>query len=792
MRTGHNRYCIKTFGINSTLIICLLSLFSISTHAQKSEIGTWKTYMAYQNATHLAETSSLVFAVYDGSLLSYSPEDEEIMTYSFRDGLNDVGIVQMGYSPEAKALVLVYENANIDLFYGRNNVVNISSIKDKTSLMDKTINSLEIIGKQAYISTGFGIVEVNLGRNEVKNQFRSGESTWSVCQWGDYFYAATNTGIKKGLTSSNLADPENWQSVNLSNYGGNDKRITKMTVFKDQLVFYDSSNTNVYYLTKEGTIKLLLDDSCQQLIVLNEQLIVCASSNIYFFTDFEKQTKIQVAANSISSYNSKNTYWIAQSNNGLTGIKKETNTIEYSVIKSGISVNSPLRNSCFYMTYTADKLLVVGGSNALGASNPGTFMIYENNKWTNFDDQAIARASGLKYYDTPWCRNFVSVAVDPRDPKHYFVASFSGGVYEFQDTTFVKLHTHTNTNNALQVAVPISPENANRGVYVRASGMAFDKNNNLYITNTEAQNGLSILTNDNKWEPFFYSDISGKWLSQILITRNNQKWINKYRASTGIFVLDDKNTINNTSDDQLYHSVTFVDQKDKDINASAYLCMAEDLGGTVWVGTNNGPISFSSANQVNQGVCNRIISTDQFGDGYYPLEGETVTAIAVDGGNRKWMGTQSGGVYIVDNTKGELNVENFKTSNSLLISDNITSIAINNKTGEVFIGTDKGLVSYMSDAIEGMPDYSEVYAYPNPVRPEDNSQVVIKGLISNSNVKIADLAGNIMKQGSSNGGQYTWNCTNQTGAIVKAGIYLVFAALPDGSQGVVAKIMVIK
>ena len=781
---------MKPFGINLTTIICLLLLFSTSTYAQKSKIGTWKAHMSYQNATHVTETSNLVFAVYDGSLLSYSPEDDEVITYSFGEGLNDINIIQMEYSSEIKALVLVYENANIDLFFGRNNVVNISAIKDKT-ISNKIINSLEIVGKYAYISTGFGIVEIDLTRREIKNQFRSGENTVALCQWGNYFYAATSTGVKKGLVSSNLADPENWESFKLPNYGGNEKRITQMVVFKDQLVFYDNSNTNVYYLEKDGTVKLLLDDLCRQLVILNDQLIICGSSNIYFFVDFAKQTKIQVTANSIGSHKSKDTYWIAHANNGLTGIKKGIDTAEYSVIKSELSINSPLRNHCFYMTYTADKLLVVGGSTALGASNLGTFMIYENNKWFNFDDQAIARESGLKYNANPWCRNFVAVAVDPKDPKHYFVASFSGGLYEFQDTTFVKLHSHANTNNALQVATPVSNSN-NRDVYVRVGGLAFDRNNNLYMTNTEARNGIVVMTNDNKWESSHYPEISGGWLSQIMITRNNQKWVNRYRASTGIFVFDDKNTIGNTSDDEYYYSNTFDDQSGRDVEATEYLCFAEDLNGIVWVGTNNGPISFSSITQVDQGVCNRIVSNDQSGDGYYLLEGRRVTAIAVDGGNRKWMGTQGEGVYIVDNSNGNLSVERLYTDNSPLISDHITSIAINDKTGEVFIGTDKGLVSYMSDAIEGQPNYSDVYAYPNPVRPASNNQVAIKGLMSGSNIKITDMAGNIMQQGVSNGGQYVWNCTNQTGSIVKAGIYLVFASLPDGSQGMVTKIMVIK
>jgi hypothetical protein len=440
------------------------------------------------------------------------------------------------------------------------------------------------------------------------------------------------------------------------------------------------------------------------------------------------------------------------------------------------------------MAYTNDKLLVAGG-HIDGRANSGTFMIYENGKWINYDDQAIAKKTGLNWDGIPWCRDFTSVVVDPRDSKHYFVGSFHDGMYEFQDTALVKLHTYTNTDNALQTVLP---KDAHPDLYVRASGLAYDRTNNLYIVNTRVQNGLSVFTNDNKWKTFYYSDLADAWIYQILITRDNLKWVNKYRDKIGIWVLDDNNTIDNTADDVVYYSSSFRDQLDRTVNATTYSCIVEDLNGTIWVGTDVGPVTFNSPSQVGEGICNRIVSTDEGNDGFYLMEGKRVTTIAVDGGNRKWIGTRGEGVFLVDNFDGVWTVENFNTDNSNLISNEVTSIAINNKTGEVFIGTEKGIVSYMSDVIEGASDYSEVYAYPNPVKPASNNQVIITGLVSNSTIKITDIAGNLINQGISRGGQYTWNCTNFTGAIVKAGIYLVFATLPDGSQGVATKIMVMK
>jgi hypothetical protein len=785
--------------IHTNLTVLFFWLLFTSNLQAGNPVGTWKTYMAYQDPVQVTETSGLVFAVYkglypssdenvhnDGSLFSYSQEDKEIVTYSPNDGLNDTEIKSMAYSPEMKVLLLVYDNSNVDLFYGKNNVVNLPDITKKDYL-DKTINSITIIGKYAYLSAAFGVAVIDLERQEMRDPFYPDANTMAICLWGDYFYAATTDGVKRALKSLNLMDPENWEAFPLYNCG-DEKRIEKMLLFKDHLVFFNAGNNNTYYRKKDEPSKLLLNDACRDLTVLNEQLIICGKNSISFYADFDRRTKIDKTALSISSRNSSHIYWIVQPETGLAGIRKEINSNEYSAVPMPeIKINSPLRNYTFFMSHTAGKLLVTGGHTSRNL--PGTFMIYEDGKWTNFDEQLIAQKTGLMYNKTPWCRDFLSVAVDPRDHKHYYVGSFHDGVYEFQDTAFVKLHTYTNTNHALQTVLP---NNSYPELYVRSGGLAFDRYSNLYVLNARVQYGLSVLTKDNLWKPFYYPNIADSWMYKLLIDRNNQKWIARYWDGAGIFVLNDNNTIDNVSDDTYYFATRFVDQQGEDINATTYNCLAEDLNGIIWVGTDNGPISFSSAEQVGRRVCNRIIATDRYNEGYRPLEGESVTAIAVDGGNRKWIGTSTGGVFVLNNTGENVQVDNFNTTNSGIISDAITSIAINNKTGEVFIGTSKGLVSYMSEVIEGSPDYSEVYAFPNPVKPASHSQVIITGLIANSSVKITDIAGNLINQGESLGGQYSWNCTNRSGAIVKAGIYLVFAALPDGSQGVVTKIMVIK
>ncbi len=750
-----------------------LFLFLLNLNAQ---VGTWKPYMAYQDASWVAETPNKVFAVYNGSLLSYTPEDASVKKYSKADGLNDISIKFMEYNTEAKALILVYDNYNIDIL-NQNGFNNIASIKN-SSMQDKTVSNVEMIGPNAYLSTEFGIIVVDLKKCEIKATYRLNKKTRSVCADGQYLYAATSDGIYKGLMTSNLIDEKNWIYEPVS-YSGNEKNISKILFFKEQFVFYEAG-PGVFYRDTQGAAHRIQNGVFKQLVILNNQLVLNGLSYISFYTDFNSEIFTNIDAQCIAANNSKDQYWLAQGTTGLVGISKKTSSPDYTTIVSGIEVNSPKRNLAYYLTYTQNKLLVAGGGQSTSLSRditspPGTLMVYEDGKWFNFDEKAISEKTGLP------CLDFTSVAVDPRDPFHYFVSSWGEGLYEFKNNEFVQLHSFN--NSTLTSALP-NESYANR--FVRVDGLVYDKDNNLYMTNSEVPNMINIYSASNQWGNPHFSNLPGgiRIISQrIIIDRNNQKWVNLPRQDrVGIFVFKDQASA---------YSSSFTDQQGYNLNATGYFCLAEDLIGNIWVGTDNGPIYFNSPKQIEDGRCFRVIAGSN-DNPYRLMEGIKVTAIAIDGGNRKWFGTEGNGIFCVDTNGEEPVTQNFTTENSLLISDNINSIAINNSTGEIFIGTDKGLISYMGDAIAGKPDYSHVYAYPNPVKPASDNRVVITGLMEKSTVKITDLNGNLIIQGTSAGGQFTWNCKKRTGETVTSGIYLVFASTPEGNQGVVTKIMVIK
>jgi ligand-binding sensor domain-containing protein len=352
---------------------------------------------------------------------------------------------------------------------------------------------------------------------------------------------------------------------------------------------------------------------------------------------------------------------------------------------------------------------------------------------------------------------------------------------------------YNHTNSSLST---IFPGNASQYNYVRVGGLDFDAAGNLWMTNSGVSDVIVVRKADGSWTSLSYPVIASPSMAdKILVASNGIKWINLVRADkAGIFALNDKGTIDDISDDTYHYYSSLTDNASgANIDAGEFICLAEDRNGAIWIGTNRGPVYVSTPSRGPEGTmtCSRIIYTNEFGEADYFLKDERINSIAVDGGNRKWIATDNSGLYLVSPDGTEV-VRHFTSANSPLISNSVKSLAVDNGTGEVFIGTDKGLQSYMSDAAAGADSYSNVYAYPNPVRPEYDGSVIITGLMDNSGVKITDARGLLVYEGVSNGGMFTWNCRRHNGQPVAPGIYFVIAATPEGKESTVSKIAVVR
>lgn len=770
----------------SSILVCL---FCISQIIISQSAGTWKPYLAYNNTTAVTETNNHIFAVADGSLFSYSKEDNAITYYSKKNGLNDNQIIQIGFNPDTNTLLIIYSNGNLDL-WGEEGIHNLPYLKNSANITNKAVNDLFFYNEYAYLSTEFGILVVNMKKNEITDTYKLNQSVYSVCVKDAEIYAATSTGILKGSLNDNLLDINNWQIHPITNI--NSKNIRKLVMFNEMLCFY-VKQSGAYYQQHDGTTKsILVNNAIKNMAFQNEKLILYTNSRLYIYSSLTTSHSVETETiNGVSSFKKADTYWIASGTAGLKGIKKKNTSDEYDVILQGTNdeTSSPKRNLNYFMTFDENKLFIAGGGRWTNRyNNPGTLLIYDTNKWFNLDEQKVNKLANIV------CKDYTGIAIDPADPEHYFVSVYGEGILEFNKNEFVKLHNHQNSTLS-----SIFPGASYENEYIRIGGITFDKKGNLWATNCEVNDVVKVLKADGKWTTIHFNKLSNSGASymidKILITSKGRKWINiPYSNYAGIFVFDDKGTIDNITDEntELYRSFQENGKENQELNGS--FCAVEDKTGIIWIGTGRGPVICTNPNSdITNLSFTRIIrpTNDGSGSGYAFLDGQRVNAIAVDGGNRKWMGTESSGIFLVSED-GMETIANFTTDNSPLLSNTIHTLAINQQSGEVFIGTDKGLISYMSDATQGSEDYSDVYAYPNPVRPEMQDHVTVTGLMENSNVKITDLNGNIIYQGKSAGGTFTWNCRNGKGGRVATGIYLVLSATPDSKESVVTKILVVK
>lgn len=765
--------------IKKAYLLLLLSLFSAVT---ASFADDWNVYPSYNNATYCEIVGKKIYVLTNGSLFSYNTEDNEIVTYDKINSLSDIEIIHIAYSKEISGLVIIYKNANIDILYEDESIYNISDFKNNT-IDKKKINGINIFGKIAYLSTEFGVVEVDLEKKQINNSYNTGLNTFCTYLFNKYLYTGTTDGIHRCDTSDNMLDKNNWEKINYNNQ-------------VDAICELDGK---LYVLTKKtGIHKLDADNGTSVNIVAKsggEFHTIYSNDNEIIAPALDKLTLIE-KDNKIHTYKTDNCMYVLKDGNdywncnGYDGILKCTvKDNRLTPVTQPITINSPVRNHCEFMKFTNDNRLLVAGGNLNYFDiifHDGTVMEYnmDNDSWFNFPEDTIKKVTGFNY------RNVCSVDEDPNEPGHIFACSFGNGLYEFRNGKFEKHYNHL--NSILQSAITSDPH----GNYVRLSHVEFDKESNLWCINTYSKDIVKILKKDGTWISLNYKEIEGfTTMVQPLFDSRGWLWITSLQGHAGIFCAKIKNTPFDTSDDETKLWVNkFTNQDGTSYDIYQVHAIREDKNKDIWIGTNTGLFVIDNPEEFfNNGIFKQIKIPRNDGTGLadYLMNGIYIKAIAVDEANRKWIGTLDSGIYLIS-SDGQETIHHFTTENSPLPSNAIESIAINNNTGDVFIGTDKGIASFKSDAVraeEKLSD-SKVHVYPNPVRPGYNGNVSIVGLTDNCNVKIVDGAGYLIDEGYSNGGMYQWNGRNIRGEKVASGVYYVLLYDETGKEGEVAKILI--
>lgn len=772
------------------LTIILFSFFSFTVLAANFNTTGWKTYLSYNNTNSVEESNDQVFVVAEGSLYTYGKDDNSIKQYYKGNGLNDNTISLIRYNKQTKSLLIIYDNSNIDILEG-GVATNLPYLSTSTSIRDKQINSVLVHDEYAYLSTAFGIVVVNMAKKEIKDTYKlSLNITSCAIQNGNIYASTTNkaevsSGIIYASLKENLLDKANWKPYGLSNLSDS-HTISAIASFKNTL-FYLVSQQGIFYENNGELSRIINSSTLKYMKVIGEKLACIDNSRVFIVSDTQKFDQINLSINDISTYQTDK-YWIAEGSKGLRSIQRKGSN-SFEALNESIILDGPYSNSAFDIVCKNDKVyMIIGGKDLLNGKRfdkGGYILTYDYDKWSFIDPKEAQKKLNLPRNP----RDYTSIAVttDDSNDEIVYASSMGDGVIQYKNGTPVQSY---NEKNAFKETA-----GGYGSGYCYIDGLAFDKNGNLWMTSSEVNHAVLVLDKAGAWHRLDIEQLRGVYtINDILITSTNDKWIYVPRNTPKLVMIPNSESLDEVSS---YEFTTLIDTDGKELTPSNYTCVAEDKDGYIWVGTNRGAVYFtkpriSSAEDKAATRCTRVKYTnEETGNLAYFLDNVVVTTLKVDAGNRKWIGTKGNGVYVLDNDN-ETIVYQFNTTNSPLLSDNIYDIEINDKTGEVFIGTDKGLNSYQGEASEGKSDYSEIYAYPNPVRPEHMDKVTIVGLMDNSNVKITDLNGNIIYQTKSLGGQAIWNCRNASGSRVATGVYLVLASTEEASESVVTKIIVVK
>lgn len=767
-----------TRAVYSAVFTAVILLLSFVKSYATIPMGEWKTHLSYHNATKSLKAFGIQFVLSSGSIYSFSPKDNTLYIYDKIGGLSDTYISNIDYSDKEKAMLLLYSNGNIDILYEDETIYNFTDIKNST-ITDKTIYDTYIDGSFLYLSTAFGVVVFNIEDVEISNNYNLGSPVKSTVVRNDTIVCATDNGLYKGYMKDNLLDFSKW--IKLSN---------------DKYEYLYNFDNSVLGKDSKGSLyNISIDNYNRKSIIANADVVNCnnnilsvySDGYLHLFNSLSNKYSYQFTDTDVNHiYTVDGKIWISQGNRGLTEFSVDENNIVCN--NYGILPNSPRRNYSHYISFSnSDKMLMVGGThNYTGIEYEGTVMVYENNRWSYLDDD-ISSKTGVKYI------NLTSIVEDPKEENHYFVGSGRHGLYEFKNNKFYKLHTYD--NSGLTTIIPANPKN-----YVSVDGLQYDSKGNLWMVNNEIDTIIKIMKPDGSWAGLHYPEISGlPTFRKLCFDKDGQLWTNSSRYKAGMFCADLNNTPYNNSDDKhKFIGPSFTNQDGATETINDIFAFEFDKNGEMWLGTDRGifvlrnPEEFlSSDNVIFERV--KIPRNDGTNLADYLLSGVYTTAICIDDSNRKWVGTQNNGIFLLSED-GKETIHHFTSDNSPLPSNYIQSIAINSSTGSVFIGTSLGLVEYASDATEPENSLyeSNIKVYPNPVNPEFDGPVTINGMSDKCTVRIVSSSGSLVYQEYSNGGTFTWNLNDRNGNRVSSGIYHAIITDLNNSKSTSVSITVIR
>ena len=757
----------------SFLYILFLIIFQNSFSQNKL---SWQGYFSYNEIKDVSEASNAVFAASENALFSKNSTTNIIKTITTVDGLSGQTISTIYYSEASKKTLVGYENGLMIVINEKDGsmlkVVDIINKQLPSNL--KKINHFMEYNGLIYVSCDFGIVQFNLTTSQFGDTYFIGDagaeiSVKQTTFFSGFIYAATSNGIRKAMiTNANLVDYNQWSVVNTGDW-------SSIETLDSELIAINSAGYIHRYNSSVFVGFFQLPQSSIDMRAKNHNLFITTPSAVFVYNNkmvLSRQiSNTQVLDNSLSftcTTAIDDVIYIGTKGNGL---------FSSSLLNTGVFENNtpsgPLRNNIFSIDAASNQTWVVYGDYN-SSYNPYPL-----------DSYGISKYSSSGWLNIPYsevfdAKSMTRIIVNPNNENQVYASSFFSGLLKIEND--IPSILYNEKNSGLETLTFVGPNY----IDVRINGTTFDKTGNLWVTNSLVKNGLKVLKTNGQWQSYsmanILEDAENTSYADIVIDKNNTKWIANNRNGVVGF-----NEASNT-----YKKITMGTDTGNlpiyDVRA-----LAIDTKSQLWIGTTKGlrvlsnTGSFQSDTQLKTNPI--IIIEDNLAQEL--LYEQFITSIVVDGANNKWIGTVDSGVFMVS-SNGQETKYHFTINNSPLPSNIINDIKINATTGEVFIATNKGMISFKGTATEANENLNNVYVYPNPVRPAYSGTVKIAGLIDKANVKIADIEGNLVYETTSEGGTIEWDTTAFGKYKVASGVYMIFISAQDGSETKVKKVMIIR
>jgi len=736
-----------------SLFICFIVL-PISLYAQGDiPLGTWRTHVSFQNTFLLEPAGDQLFCASEQGLFSYDLNENSTRIYSKVNELSDVGVTALHYDDSRNLVLIGYANGNIDLLY-EDEIVNVRLVLN-ARFNQKRINYIFTNNNLAYFCADFGVMVFDLQREEIKETYaalsREGEdiAIYDGLIWNDSIYLAS----EEGLLSAALADNINKQDFNKWNLilpAGN-SALKHLSLFNEALYFtYENQGLQRYNGNDFQQIGLI-DLAFFGLSSSQEGLLISSTDKIYTYNGtLDSLTNSFISAPQQTWQPNANNIYVADRQNGLLLIE---GNIATNLSPRGLNIDEVASLSDAGNRVIAFPPAFNASRNPL--NNAANFSVFGNEGWQTFNNQTTA--------NLPAFNDAVGTTFDPFTNILYIAG---------HDNQIIAWNLADDSFTPLEDTPFIQP-----GFQGNLTGLSIDALGRLWaiIYGVGSERRSVYVFDGDNWRSFTFDENVTRFPIEIIADDFGNQWI---RLSSGLMVVD------GTGEYVILNEGSAVNA----LPNSQVLSIANDKESRVWVGTARGVIEFFSSDITT--LKNENVSSTPIFESRQLLRDEQVTSIAIDGGNRKWLGSRNG--LWLFNESGTALIAFYDENNSPLFSSEIVDIGIEDNTGEVFVLTSNGVLSLRNDATEGAAGFDQVKVFPNPVREDFNGLVSISGLTFNADVKITDIHGRLIWETTANGGTATWDARNYNGVKAKTGIYLIYTASTDGSLAFQGKIAVIE